>query len=67
MGAGNMGWDASTMEYVDMFEAGIVDAASIVLGAIRNSLGIASTLLTTSSVILLPEEKEKPQQNSYPF
>lgn len=62
-----MGVDASTGMFGDMFEAGIVDASSIVLGAIRNSLGIASTLLTTSSVILLPEEKEKTQGSPFPF
>lgn len=61
------GVDMRTGEIVDMFEAGIVDAASVVLGAVRNSLGIASTLLTTSSVITLPEEKPVLQQNPYPF
>lgn len=50
------GYDARSNEIVDMFEAGIVDAAAIVLGTVRNSLGIASTLLTTSSVITLPPE-----------
>lgn len=49
-----VGFDASTGQFVDMFNAGIVDASSIVLGSIRNALGIASTLLTTSSVIILP-------------
>lgn len=54
MFSGNQGYDANTNKIVDMFEAGIVDASAVVLGAIRNSLGIASTLLTTSSVITLP-------------
>jgi len=48
------GIDASNGKSGDMFEAGIIDSAAVVLGAIRNSLGIASTLLTTSSVIILP-------------
>ncbi len=48
------GYDAKTRKIVDMFEAGIIDSSAIVLGAIRNALGIASTLLTTSSVITLP-------------
>lgn len=61
------GFDAKEGNYKDMFEAGIVDAASIVLGAVRNSLGIASTLLTTSSVITLPEEKEVKAQSQFPF
>lgn len=51
---GSMGYDASRGEIIDMFEAGIIDASSVVLGAIRNALGIASTLLTTSSVITIP-------------
>lgn len=64
---GYIGVNAKTGELVDMFEAGIVDAASIVLGAVRNSLGIASTLLTTSSVITLPPEKVAPQASPFPF
>jgi chaperonin GroEL len=52
---------------VGMFGVDVVDASSIVLGAIRNSLGIASTLLTTSSVIVLPEEKQAPQASPFPF
>ena len=53
-GEGTVGYNAKTGEFVDMFEAGIVDSSAIVLGAIRNALGIASTLLTTSSVLVLP-------------
>lgn len=60
-----VGLDAKNLEFVDMFEAGIVDATAIVLGAVRNSLGIASVLLTTNSVIILPPEK--PQQPQFPW
>lgn len=52
--AGEMGFDAKSGKIVNMFDAGIVDSSAIVLGAIRNALGIASTLLTISSVIVLP-------------
>lgn len=52
------GYDARTGQMVEMFGAGIVDAAAVVLGAIRNSLGIASTLLTTSAVVTLTPEKQ---------
>lgn len=48
------GIDAKTGKIVDMFDAGIVDSAIVVKRAIQNALGIASTLLTTSSVITLP-------------
>lgn len=50
-----------------MFGPEVVDATSVVLGAVRNSLGIASTLLTTSSVITLPEENEAKAVNPFPF
>lgn len=63
----NEGFDAKTGKIVDMFEANIVDASLIVKGAVRNALGIASTLLTTSSVITLPPEPAKPLQAPYPF
>lgn len=51
---GVIGVDASSGEVKDMLESGIIDAASIVVGAAKNSLGIASTLLTTSSVVTIP-------------
>lgn len=51
---GEMGYNAKDLSVVNMFDAGIVDSSAIVLGAIRNALGIASTLLTISSVITLP-------------
>lgn len=57
----NAGW-----EVPEKFGEEVIDAASIVLGAVRNSLGIASTLLTTSSVITLPPEKET-QASPFPF
>lgn len=63
----SIGFDAKNNKITDMFEDGIVDAASIVLGAVRNSLGIASTLLTTSSVITLPPEKEIAVSSPFPF
>lgn len=64
-GIGNtIGFDASSGKNVDMFDANIVDASAIVLGAIRNALGIASTLLTTSSVIILPPKSTEEMMNN---
>lgn len=59
----NLGFNANTLEFVDMFDANIVDAALVVKGAIRNALGIASTLLTTSSVITLPPPSQEELMN----
>lgn len=58
------GYNAETGEWIDMFDAGVVDASQIVLGAIRNALGIASTLLTTSSVIILPPKSPEEVLNN---
>lgn len=58
------GFDANTEKIVDMFDAGIVDASAVVLGAVRNSLGIASTLLTTSSVVTLPPKSAEELMNN---
>lgn len=41
-----------------MFGEEVVDSADIVLGAVKNALGIASTILTASSVVLLPIQEE---------
>lgn len=63
----NYGFNASTGKIEDLIESGVVDASSVVLQAVRNSLGIASTLLTTSAVITLPEEKQAAQASPFPF
>lgn len=57
------GYNAKNGSQVNMFDAGIVDSSAIVLGAIRNALGIASTLLTTSSVIILPPPTQEEMLN----
>lgn len=63
---GEIGYNAKTGEEVNMFEANIIDAAIVVKRAIQNALGIASTILTISSVITLPEEKPI-QDKPFPF
>jgi len=47
----NMGFDASTGKYVDMFKAGIVDPAKVEMTALRNAVSVASLLLTTEATI----------------
>jgi chaperonin GroEL len=49
------GLNAKTGEIVNMWEAGIVDSAKVVKMAVRNAIGVASTILTTQSVISIPE------------
>ena len=45
------GFNASTEEYVDMIGAGIVDPAKVTRSALQNATSVASTLLTTESVV----------------
>lgn len=53
------GFNAKTCQIEVLERSGIIDSALIVKGAIRNALGIASTLLTTSSVITLPPPSQE--------
>jgi chaperonin GroEL len=61
------GYDAKENVWRDMIESGIVDSTIVVRQAIRNALGIASTLLTTASVITLPKRDEKDGQHVVNF
>jgi len=52
------GFDAESMDYVDMFQAGIIDPTKVERIALENAASIASLLLTTEALITdLPEEK----------
>ncbi|MDQ1338612.1 MAG: chaperonin GroEL, partial [Campylobacterota bacterium] len=54
----NIGFNAATGEYVDMFEAGIIDPFKVGRIALTNATSISSLLLTTEAAIYeLPEEK----------
>jgi len=56
--APNRGYDAESMEYVDMVQAGIIDPTKVERVALQNAASIASLLLTTEALITdLPEEK----------
>ena len=46
-----VGFNALTEEYVDMVQAGIVDPAKVTRSALQNATSVASTLLTTESVV----------------
>ncbi|MBR4966360.1 MAG: chaperonin GroEL [Lachnospiraceae bacterium] len=46
-----IGFDALKEEYVNMVEAGILDPAKVTRSALQNATSVASTLLTTESVV----------------
>jgi len=47
----NLGFNASTGEYVDMIEAGIIDPLKVARIALQNATSVASLLLTTEATI----------------
>jgi chaperonin GroEL len=52
------GFDAESLEYVDMIEAGIIDPTKVERVALQNAASVASLLLTTEALVAdLPEEK----------
>jgi len=57
---GNIGWNALTGEYVDMFKAGVVDPAKVVRCALQNAASISGLLLTTDTMVTeLKDEKAR--------
>jgi chaperonin GroEL len=54
--AKNTGYDAAKNEYVDMFEAGIIDPAKVARVALQNAASVAGLMLTTD--VLCTEYKE---------
>ena len=53
-----IGFDAAKGEYVDMFEAGIIDPLKVERVALTNATSVSSLLLTTEAAVFeIPEEK----------
>ncbi len=58
--APEIGFDADTLEYVDMLKAGIVDPCKVTRTALENAASIASTLLNTDCLVADQPEKKQP-------
>lgn len=55
----NSGFDASKMEWTDMYKAGIIDPAKVVRSELQNAASIGAMLLTTETIVTdIPEKKE---------
>lgn len=59
---GNIGLDAATGKFVDLIEAGIIDATKVVRVALENAVSVASTLLLTEATVT--EEREKKPEHA---
>jgi chaperonin GroEL len=59
-GTGALGLDASTNDYVDLVEAGIVDPTKVLRVALENAVSVASVLLLTEATMTeAPEERKE--------
>ena len=57
-GKGDFGFNARTEEYVNMFEAGVIDPTKVSRVALENAASVAGMFLTTECAIAdLPEEE----------
>ena len=54
----NIGYNANTREYVDMFKAGIIDPTKVTRSALTNAASIAGLMLTTEVMITKIDEDE---------
>jgi chaperonin GroEL len=54
----NVGYNANTGEYEDMFKAGIVDPTKVTRSALQNAASIAGLMLTTEVMITKVDEDE---------
>jgi chaperonin GroEL len=60
-GKGNYGFNASTGEYGDLVEQGVLDPTKVTRTALQNAASVASLLLTTEAAVCeLPEDKPAP-------
>jgi len=53
------GFDVDKEQYVDMFEAGIIDPTKVSRTALQNAASVASLLLTTEALVTEIPEKKK--------
>jgi chaperonin GroEL len=61
----NFGFNAATGEYVDMFEAGIIDPLKVERVALQNAISVSSLLLTTEATVTDIKE-DKPAAPAMP-
>jgi len=55
-GGENMGYDAKSQEFVDMFDAGIIDPKKVTREAIQNASSVVGMILTTECMVVNKKE-----------
>jgi chaperonin GroEL len=57
--SGGFGFNAQTLQYEDLFKAGVIDPAKVVRTAIQNASSVAGLMLTTETLIAEKPKKEE--------
>jgi chaperonin GroEL len=65
-GKEGFGFDASAKQFVDLFEAGIVDPTKVVRVALENAVSVASVLLLTEATMTEIEERQDARPTGAP-
>ena len=58
----NIGYDANTGQFVDMFKAGIIDPAKVARTALETAASVAGLMLTTSVLVTELKDSEKDEE-----
>ena len=66
-GTGNYGFDAAQGRYVDLMEAGIIDATKVVRVALENAVSVASVLLLAEATLTEIPEPKRPAPSGSEF
>ncbi len=62
----NIGYDANTGQFVDMFKAGIIDPAKVARTALQMAASVAGLMLTTSVLVTDYDEKDDEDKKPIP-
>ena len=57
---GNVGFDASTGEYTDLIQAGVIDPAKVTRSTLQNAASVAALLITTEALVAEQPEEAAP-------
>ena len=58
----NIGYDANTGQFVDMFKAGIIDPAKVARTALETAASVAGLMLTTNVLVTELKDKDKDEE-----
>jgi chaperonin GroEL len=58
-GKGAFGFNAASLEYEDLVEAGIIDPTKVVRSALQNASSVAGLMLTTEALVAEKPKKEE--------